>query len=111
MENQHTLRIDPFRMDKPIPAGRVDRNIGADLRKMNRRFNPVIEGVTNVDGRDVGKAYQCLSAGDGMMRMYDIGRFAELTEIIDDGNAARGNFLCRITECRGIYDGPMAAPQ
>jgi hypothetical protein len=66
-------------MHESIPASLVDRHVDADLREMNRPLDPVLEGVANVDGRDMRKADQCLSAGDRMMCMYDIGRFAELT--------------------------------
>ncbi len=72
------LRIDTFRMHKAIPTSLVDRYIGANLREMNRRLDPGMEGVANVDRWDIRKADQYLSAGDGMMRMYDIRRFAEL---------------------------------
>ena len=87
-------------MHDTIAASLVDCDIGANLREMDRRIAPVIEGMANVDRRNIRKADQRLSAWNGMMRVDDIGSFAKPAQIVDDGHATRGNFLRDATKRR-----------
>ena len=72
-------------MHETIAASLVDCDIGANLREMDGRLNPVIKGMANVDRWSIRKTNQCLSAGNGMMRVYDIGSFTKSAQIVSLG--------------------------
>ena len=98
-------------MSQAVAASFIDRDIGGDLWKMDRRLHPQCKGVTDVDRRNVRKTDERLAAGDRVVRVNEVRRLDEISKIVNDHNPLRCQFRGHFAKLGRVDDRPVAAPQ